>query len=104
MTMLMCNGGGDSEHRIKELKLGLHANRLSCHRFRANQFRLLLTQAAYVLMLTLRRAAAGTQLAHAQPWHRIGVPIIHENAPFTKMRPYSHWDPFGTDVGLTALP
>lgn len=58
--------GADSEHRIKELKLGLKADRLSCHRFRANQFRLLLTQAAYLLMLTIRRAASGTDLAKAQ--------------------------------------
>jgi hypothetical protein len=32
----------------------------------ANQFRLLLAQAAYILMLTIRQAAAGTQLATAQ--------------------------------------
>ncbi len=58
--------GAASEHPIKELKLGLQAKRLSCHQFVANQFRLLLTQAAYVLMLTLRRAAAGTDFAQAQ--------------------------------------
>ena len=39
--------GADSEHRIKELKLGIHADRLSCHAFLANQFRLVLAQAAY---------------------------------------------------------
>ena len=38
--------GSASEHPIKELKLGLRAERLSCHRFVANQFRLLLSQAA----------------------------------------------------------
>ena len=58
--------GADSEHRIKELKLGLHADRLSCSTFIANQFRLLLAQAAYILMLTLRQAATGTPLAAAQ--------------------------------------
>lgn len=58
--------GSDSEHRIKELKLGIQADRLSCHSFIANQFRLLLAQAAYILMLTLRQAATGTQLASAQ--------------------------------------
>jgi len=31
---------GASENWIKELKLDLHADRLSCHRFRANAFRL----------------------------------------------------------------
>ena len=58
--------GADSEHPIKELKRGLKAQRLSCHTFVANQFRLLLVQAAYGLMLSLRRAAAGTQLESAQ--------------------------------------
>ncbi|MEM8639094.1 MAG: IS1380 family transposase [Cyanobacteria bacterium P01_G01_bin.54] len=58
--------GADSEHPIKELKLGLQADRLSCSRFDANQFRLLLAQAAYLLMITLRQAAQGTELATAQ--------------------------------------
>ena len=58
--------GAASEHPIKELKVGIHADRLSCHRFVANQFRLLLAQAAYLLMITLRRAAHGTRLANAQ--------------------------------------
>ena len=58
--------GADSEHRIKELKLGIKAGRLSCHRFEANQFRLLLAQAAYLLLLTIRQAASETKLAKAQ--------------------------------------
>lgn len=58
--------GHDSEHRIKELKLGIQADRLSCSTFIANQFRLLLSQAAYILMIAIRQAAAGTQLAKAQ--------------------------------------
>lgn len=58
--------GGDSEHPIKELKLGIQADRLSCRSFTANQFRLLLAQAAYLLMITLRQAARGTVLATAQ--------------------------------------
>ena len=58
--------GADSEHRIKELKLGIQATRLSCQSFVANQFRLLLSQAAYVLLLALRQAAHGTQFATAQ--------------------------------------
>ena len=41
--------GADSEHRIKELKLGIQADRLSCSNFIANPFRLLLSQAAYIL-------------------------------------------------------
>jgi len=58
--------GADSEQRIKELKLGIQADRLSCHNFIANQFRLLLAQAAYILMITIRQAATGTQFATAQ--------------------------------------
>jgi Transposase DDE domain group 1 len=58
--------GCDSEHCIKELKLGIKADRLSCSTFIANQFRLLLSQAAYILMLTIRQAADGTQLAKTQ--------------------------------------
>jgi hypothetical protein len=58
--------GADSEHRIKELKLGIQADRLSCHSFVANQFRLLLAQAAYILMLAIRQAAVGTPFATAQ--------------------------------------
>jgi Transposase DDE domain group 1 len=58
--------GSDSEHRIKELKLGIKADRLSCSSFIANQFRLLLAQAAYILTITIRQAAAGTQLAKTQ--------------------------------------
>jgi hypothetical protein len=58
---------GEMENRIKEQQLGLFADRTSCHRFLANQFRLLLSSAAYVLMQRLRREAlAGTELARAQ--------------------------------------
>lgn len=60
-------GRGDMENRIKEQQLGLFADRTSCHKFLANQFRLLLASAAYVLIEDLRRVGlAGTELAHAQ--------------------------------------
>lgn len=54
------------ENRIKELHHGLEIDRTSCPRFFANQFRVLLTAAAYLLMQELRRRAAGTSLARAQ--------------------------------------
>jgi hypothetical protein len=58
---------GDAENRIKEQQLDLFADRTSCHAFLANQFRLLLSSAAYVLMETLRRVGlAGTELATAE--------------------------------------
>jgi hypothetical protein len=58
---------GEMENRIKEQQLMLFADRTSCHDFLANQFRLLLSAAAYVLVEGVRRVAlAGTQMARAQ--------------------------------------
>jgi hypothetical protein len=59
-------GRGDVENRLKELHHGLEMDRTGCSRFLANQFRVLLTLAAYVLFQELRRRAAGTALADAQ--------------------------------------
>lgn len=59
-------GRGDMENRIKELHHGLEIDRTSCTRFSANQLRVLLTAAAYVLMQELRLRAAGTEFATAQ--------------------------------------
>jgi hypothetical protein len=52
---------GETENWIKDLKTACFADRLSCHRFLANQVRLLLHGAAYWLLDTLRRwlVAAG---------------------------------------------
>jgi hypothetical protein len=57
---------GDVENRIKELHHGLEIDRTSCTRFWANQLRVLMTAAAYVLMQELRTHAAGTSCARAQ--------------------------------------
>ena len=58
---------GEMENRIKEQQLGLFSDRTSCHAWWANQFRVLLSAAAYVLMETIRRIGlAGTELARAQ--------------------------------------
>lgn len=57
---------GEAENRIKEAQLDLFGRRASCHRFQANQLRLLLAALAYTLMINLRRLAlAGTELAQA---------------------------------------
>ena len=56
---------GDVENRIKELKAGLALDRLSCSRFVGNQFRLLLTLAAYIVVQAVRGHAAGTACATA---------------------------------------
>jgi hypothetical protein len=45
---------GSSEQRMDELKNGLSADRLSCHRFKAHFLRLLLHTAAYNLLNALR--------------------------------------------------
>jgi len=58
---------GEIENRIKELH-AMEIDRTSCSRFWANQFRVLLTAAAYVLMQELRLCAAGTDCARAQVW------------------------------------
>jgi len=58
---------GDMENRIKEQQLYLFADRTSCHAFLANQFRVLLSAAAYVMIDHLRRVhLSGTDLARAQ--------------------------------------
>ena len=57
---------GDMENRIKEQQLDLFADRTSCHKWWPNQFRLLLSSMAYVLLEAIRRLALkGTELAHA---------------------------------------
>ena len=46
----------------------MQIDRTRCTRFWANQFRVLLTAAAYVLMQELRLSAAATDCARAQVW------------------------------------
>jgi len=48
------NDRGEWENRIEEFKNGFAADRLSCHRFRANAFRLLLHSFAYNLVNLFR--------------------------------------------------
>lgn len=57
---------GEMENRIKEAQLQLFADRLSTETFQANQLRLWLSSAAYVLIHALRRIGlGGTALARA---------------------------------------
>ncbi len=51
---------GQTENYIKVFKKDLAMDRLSCHRFLANQFRLLLHGLAYQLLLALRDYLGGT--------------------------------------------
>ncbi len=60
-------GRGDMENRIKEQQLDLFSDRTSAHGWWANQFRMLQSSLAYVLMQTIRRLGLqGTELAKAQ--------------------------------------
>jgi len=59
-------GRGDIENRIKELHHGLEIDRTSCSDFFANQLRVLITAAAYILMQEVRLAAKGTSCERAQ--------------------------------------
>ena len=57
---------GNMENRIKEQQLALFADRTSCHGWWANQFRLLMSSLAYILLETIRRVALkDTELAQA---------------------------------------
>ncbi len=58
---------GEAENRIKEQQMCLFADRTSCMNWLANQFRLLLSSLAYVLMEAMRSVGlSGTQLANAR--------------------------------------
>jgi hypothetical protein len=58
---------GDMENRIKEQQLELFADRTSCHKWWANQFRMLLSALSYTLVEYIRdKFLHGTELAKAQ--------------------------------------
>lgn len=57
---------GEIENRIKELHHGLEIDRTSCTTFLANQLRVLLTAAAYVLFQELQLISRGGECARAQ--------------------------------------
>ena len=57
---------GRCENHIKELKNAMLGDRMSCHAFAANQFRLLVHVTAYILMFLLREQLSETALGHVQ--------------------------------------
>jgi hypothetical protein len=61
---------GQMENYIKALKNDLKMDRLSCHRFVANQFRLFLHAVAYQMFLRLRDYLSGT------PWRHLSVETL----------------------------
>jgi Transposase DDE domain group 1 len=60
---------GECENRIEEFKNGFRADRLICHRFLANPFRLLLHAAAYNLVNLFR-------LQLPQPWRSAQIETL----------------------------
>jgi hypothetical protein len=89
---------GDSENRFKELKLALAFGRTSCTRFWANQLRITLTAAAFVLFQELQLRADHTALRGAQvPRLRqalitIGVQVVRTVRRIVLHFPRSHPD------------
>ena len=89
---------GDSENRFKELKLALAFGRTSCTRFWANQLRITLTAAAFVLYQELQLRADRTALRGAQvPRLRqalitIGVRVVRSVRRIVLHFPRSHPD------------
>lgn len=87
---------GDSENRLKELHHALAFGRTSCTRFWANQLRVLLSAAAYVLLQELQRRADRTALAGAQVPHlrhallTIGVHVVRSVRRIVLHFPRSH--------------
>jgi len=66
---------GDAENRIEELKNHLKADRTSCSSFLANQFRLFLHAAAFLLFQALQDVLEGTALTKATV-HTIQVKLL----------------------------
>ena len=61
---------GQTENFIKAFKNHLSMDRLSCHRFLANQFRLLLHALAYQMFVRLR------DYLHGTPWHKLEIETL----------------------------
>jgi hypothetical protein len=89
---------GDSENRLKELHHDLAIGRTSCSRFWANQLRVTLTAAAYVLLQELQLRADRTALAHVQVGRlrlvllKIGVRVTRSVRRFVLHLPRAHPD------------
>jgi hypothetical protein len=102
---------GESEHRMDELKNGLRTDRLSCHRFMANFFRLLLHTAALNLLSALRDdKSVPRELVTAQPctWRtrviKVAAVIVQSTRRImVQLAGNWPWWPTYQAVGLRAL-
>lgn len=78
---------GESENRNKELKDGVVADRLSCHRFVANYFRLQVHAAALNLLVRLRRVVADPPaLTSWDKPHAKQVPVTDPTQPIEALQ------------------
>jgi hypothetical protein len=73
------NGRGDVENRIKEGKNTLRWDKTSCHRFAANQARLLMGVLAYNLLHMLREFyLRGEEVKRSIEWLiKVGAKVAH---------------------------
>ena len=80
---------GQTENYIKAFKIHLKMDRLSCHRFWANQFRLLLHALAYQMFLILR------DYLYATPWQNLEVETLRRRILKigARVRQTAHLDP-----------
>ena len=94
---------GESEQRNDELKNGLCMDRLSCHRFKANFWRLLLHVAAYNLLNAFRDSEEIPEaLRHAQPqtWRTRLIKVAARVTQSTRRivvelsSSWPHWDSY----------
>jgi hypothetical protein len=88
--MIYC-GRGQMENYIKDHKLFLHSDRTSCHKFEANQFRVFLHSAAYVLIHTLRtQGLRGTAWSRAQ-FDQIQLRILKVGTRIEELKTKIRW-------------
>lgn len=103
---------GESEQRMDELKNGLHLDRLSCHRFLANFWRLLLHVGAYNLLNALRdHEVVPVELRRAQPatWRskliKVAATVVQSTRRVVVQLPaqWPFWDLYRAVAGRAAL-
>lgn len=94
---------GESEQRMDELKNGLHAGRLSCHRFVPNFWRLILHTAAYNLLNALRDhddVPQALRVAQPQTWRTRVIKVAAVVVQTTRRvvlrlaAQWPHWDDY----------
>lgn len=84
--------GEASENRIKEIKNMCYSDRMSCHGFWANFYRLLISSIAYEMFLLLKSAIRKTSFKEAMRWQidtiRVSLLKVGATIKTTKRRVY----------------